>query len=92
MQIDAVSDSLTVHVGQTFSAPDVEKLQEAFAALGPCSHLEIDFADVRQCDDAALARLAGALMTFEHGAVKLRGLTPHQWRMLTYMGIEFNRL
>lgn len=92
MQIDAVPDSLTVRVGKTFSAPDVERLQEAFAALGPCSRLEIDFAEARQCDDAALARLAGALMSFEHGAVRLRGLTPHQWRLLTYMGIEFNRL
>jgi anti-anti-sigma regulatory factor len=92
MQIDAVADSVTVHVGETFSAPDAEKLQEAFTALGPFSRLEIDFASVRRCDDAALARLASTLLSAEHGAVRLRGLTPHQWRLLTYMGLEFNRL
>ncbi len=91
MHIDGVSDRLSVHVGDTFGAADVERLREAFAALGPFSELDIDFADSRQCDDAALAQLAGTLMRVEHGAGRLHGLTAHQWRVLTYMGLDFNR-
>ncbi len=91
MQIDAVPDSLSVHVGRTFGASDVERLREAFVAFGPFSLLDIDFAGVRQCDDSALARLASALMGFDRGVVRLRGLTVHQWRLLTYLGLAANR-
>ncbi len=92
MQIDAVRDRLRVHVGNSFGAPDVDRLQDALVALGPFSELDIDFAAARQCDDAALARLAGTLLSFERGAVRLRGLTARQWRVLTYMGLDFNRV
>ncbi len=92
MQIETVHDSVNVHVGAKFDAADVERLQQVFAALAPISELKIDFAGARQCDDAALARLAGTLMGFEHGAVTLHGLTVRQWRVLTYMGLEFDRV
>jgi STAS domain-containing protein len=88
MQIDAVRDELRVRVGSTFGAPEVARVQEAVVALGPFTHLTIDFAAVRRCDDAALARLADGLRSFERGEVKLRGLTVHQWRVLTYLGIR----
>jgi hypothetical protein len=91
MHIDAVTDRLSVHVGRTFGARDVERLQEAFVALGPFSKLDIDFAGVRQCDDAALARLATALTALDRGVVRLRGLSVHQWRLLTYAGHATNR-
>lgn len=87
MQIDAVRDTLSVRVGATFGAPDVARLQEAVEALGPFSRLTIEFAAVRQCDDAALARLAGTLGSFARGEVTLRGLTIRQWRLLTYLGV-----
>ena len=92
MQIDAVHDSVSVHVGETFSATDVASLQDALVALGPFSQLNIDFAEARQCDDAALARLAASLLSLDHGAVRLHGLSARQWRVLTYMGLEFNRV
>ncbi len=91
MQIDAVPDSLSVHVGQTFNSTDLERLREAFAVFGPFSNLDIDFADVRQCDDSALARLAGALMSFDRGVVRLHGLSVHQWRLLMYAGLHRQR-
>ena len=92
MQIEAVYDSVSVDVGEKFDAADVERLQEAFAALGPFSELKIDFARARHCDDAALARLAGTLMSLEHGDVRLHGLSARHWRVLTYMGLEFTRV
>jgi anti-anti-sigma regulatory factor len=90
MQIDTVRDALFVRIGATFAAPDVTRVQEAIAALEP-SRLTIDFAAVRRCDDAALARLGKALMSFARGEVTLRGLTVHQWRLLTYLGVHFGR-
>jgi hypothetical protein len=90
MQIDAVRDTLRVRIGATFGAPDVTRLQEVVAALGPFSRLTIDFAAVRQCDDAALARLARALLSFAKGEVRFRGLTLRQWRLLTYLGVALD--
>ncbi len=91
MQIDAVQDTLNVQFGTTFSGREVAKLEEAVRALGPFVHLEINFSSVRQCDDAALARLAGALACFDRTNVRLHGLTTHQWRLLTYLGVHLNR-
>ncbi len=91
MQIDAARGTLNVQVGATFAGPEVARLEEAVAALGPFSQLEIDFGAVRQCDDAALARLAGALAAFDRGRVRLHGLTNHQWRLLTYLGLGVAR-
>lgn len=85
MQIDAQRETLHVHVGATFGARDLAKVQEAVAALGPFARLDFDFAAVRQCDDAALARLACELMLVERGEVRLRGLTRDQWCLLTLL-------
>lgn len=90
MHIDTVRDTMRVRIGATFGAPDVTRVQEAVAALGPFSRLTIDFGAVRQCDDAALARLARALLSYAKGAVTLRGLTLHQWRLLACLGIELD--
>lgn len=91
MQIDAGGETIAVQVGSRFGAPDVQRVQEAVAALGPCSRLTIDFTAVRQCDDAALVLLASMLGCLSHGEVAVRGLSHHQWRLLTYMGLFPNR-
>ncbi len=91
MHIEAVPQSLSVHFGRTFSATDVERLREAFVAFGPFSNLEIDFAGVRQCDDSALERLASALTSLDRGVVRLRGLSVHQWQLLTCAGLGASR-
>lgn len=90
MQIDAVRDALRVRIGPRFDAVEVARLEEAVAALGPFSRLSIDFTAVRQSDDAALARLARSLTSFERGEVALRGLTRHQFRLLTYLGVDLD--
>ncbi len=92
MQIEAVRDTLRVRFGATFGTPDVARLQEAIAALGPFSRFTIEFAGVRQCDDAALARLARTLGGLAQGEVTLRGLSGHQWRLLSYLGVDLDRL
>jgi hypothetical protein len=91
MQIEAKQDTLNVEAGMTFNGRDVARLEEAVAALGPFSLLDIDFGAVRDCDDAALARLAGALACVGRGHVRLHGLTSHQWERLTYFGLHVAR-
>lgn len=90
MQIDAVRNALRVRIGTRFDAMEVARLEEAVVALGPFSSLAIDFTAVRQSDDAALARLAGALRHFERGEIALRGLTSHQRRLLTCLGVDLD--
>jgi hypothetical protein len=90
MQIDAVRDTIRVQVGRTFGAPDVTRIDEAFAALGPVSSLTIDFGKARRCDDAALARLATSLASLPATEVTIRGLTTHQFRLLTYLGVDLH--
>ena len=87
MQIDAGRDAMDVRIGPRFGAPDVKRMQEAVAALGPCSRLTIDFTAARECDDAALVLLASMLGCLAHGDVTVKGLSHHQWRLLTYLGL-----
>ena len=87
MQIDAGREAIDVRIGPRFGEMDVERVQEAVAALGPCSRLTIDFTAVRECDDDALVLLASMLACLSHGEVAVRGLSHHQWRLLTYLGL-----
>ena len=91
MQIDAVQGTLRVRIGPTFQTLDVELIQSAVGALGPLSRLAIDFADVRECDDSALAHLARMVTPFG-SKVTLRGLTIQQSRLLAQLGMDRRRL
>lgn len=91
MQIDTLHDTMRVHVGATFGDRDLARLQEAVTALGPFARLDIDFADVRQCDDAALAGLAHALMSMDHGEFTFRGLSLERWRLLVTVRMALDR-
>ncbi len=91
MQIHASGGVLNVRVGTVFGPPDLARLRDAFAALGPTSALTVDFSGVRTCDDASLAQLAQALTSCSTGEVELRGLTEHQWSLLTYLGLHPER-
>ena len=88
MRIDAVRDALDVRVGQTFRDGDAARLEEAVAALGPFSRVTIDFAAARECEDAAVVRLARMLLGLSKGEVSVRGLTLHHWKLLTYLQIR----
>ncbi len=92
MQIDAVRNTLRVRVGPTFEALDVEIIQNSVAALGPVSRLAIEFVDVRECDDAALAQLARMVSSLGKRKVTLSGLTMHQSRLLAYLGVDLRQL
>jgi anti-anti-sigma regulatory factor len=88
MQIDTVRDTLRVRVGPKFEAVDVEIIRNSVAALGPLLRLAIDFADVHQCDDAALAQLARMVTSYRKKDVTVRGLTMHQSQLLVCLGVD----
>jgi hypothetical protein len=94
MQIHAAPGKLTIHFGPRFDAPDAARAADALSAFRPLSALTLDFTDVREFHDAALAPLAAALGAAggaggAGGAdVILRGLTRHQTRMLSYLGVR----
>lgn len=91
MQVDAAHDELRVRIGSTFRDPDVVRLEEAVTVLGPFSRLTIDFTAARQCDDAALVRLASVLACVPSGQIAVRGLALHAWRLLTHLAVDFDR-
>lgn len=91
MRIDARRDVIEVRLGARFRAAEAERIAEALGSLGAFSRLTIDFGPVRDCDDAALATLAAVLRHVACGQIALRGLTHHQWRLLTYLGLAPDR-
>ncbi len=92
MQIHFDGSALDVRAGATFDAPDVLRLQQAVADLEQLSSVTIDFVAVRQCDDAALVRLAMLLASIPRGRVAVRGLTERQWRLLNHVGLGASAL
>ncbi len=86
MQIEAGRGELHVRVGQAFRSVDVLRIRDALAGFGPSS-ITIDFGATRECDDAALVYLTRLLRAVPERTVALRGLTLHQRRLLTHVGL-----
>ncbi len=75
---------LRIELGSSFAPNDAAQLHEALAGAGPDARVEIDFRRVRDCDASALAALAADLAAVGP-RVALRGLSPHQLRLLGYL-------
>jgi anti-anti-sigma regulatory factor len=90
MQIHAVREAVRVRIGSRFDATEEARLEEAVDALKPISSLIIEFTAVHRSDDAALARLAGALKHLERGEIAIRGLTAHELQLLTRVGVALD--
>jgi hypothetical protein len=86
MFIDGGRGVLSVRLGKKFDGSDARRLKEALATLGSFARLTVDFSDVMESDDAALADLANDAARFPQGKVTLRGMTFHQSRVLRYLG------
>jgi hypothetical protein len=57
-----------------------------FSMFRPVRNVVIDFRNVREADDAAVANLARTLGTFPESHVTFRGLSGHLRRVLRYVG------
>jgi hypothetical protein len=91
MQIHAAPGKLTIHFGRRFDAADSARAADALTAFRPLSVLTLDFGEVQEFHDAALAPLAAALGATRGADVILRGLTRHQTKMLSYLGVQTPR-
>ena len=92
MVIESRRGELSVLLGVTFHAKDAERLRDAIGALGPSSRLTVDFSNVHDSQDVALAMLVDSVVDMPPGKVALRGLTLHQKRLLKYLGIPEKRV
>jgi hypothetical protein len=90
MQIQTTRGKLWVRVGTRFGTTEAERLYEGVLALGPFTHLTVDFTAVREFHDAALPLLARTLGALPRVEVALRGLTLHQRRMLSYVNAAWD--
>jgi hypothetical protein len=88
MQIHAAPGRLTIHFGRRFDAPAAARAAEALLAFRPLSVLTLDFGDVYEFHDSAIAPLAAALGAAPGADVILRGLSRHQTRMFAYFGVN----
>ncbi len=77
---------MTLEVGRSFASEDAVRIHELIEHAEPGTPVEIDFRQVRECQDFALALLAKDLVG-GRARVALRGMSKHQQRMLGYFGV-----
>ncbi len=88
MFVIARSATTLVRLDGRFDSPQARSLEEMFSIFKPVPHVVIDFANVREVDDAAVATLARTLGAFPESRVTFRGLSRHLRRVLRYVGVS----
>jgi len=83
--------SLIVRLDGTFDVPAAQDVLKALQDAPEGTEIYVDLARVREFHDAAVAKLAEALVRTGHH-VSVRGLRQHQYRMLRYMGVKTSAL
>jgi anti-anti-sigma regulatory factor len=87
MYVSAESAMTLVRLDGRFDALQARSLEQMFSMFNPVRHVVIDFGNVREADDAAVANLARTLGTFRESRVTFRGLSRHLRRVLRYVGV-----
>ncbi len=77
----------TLHFDGVFDAGAARRAEEALADASGEDALVIDVARVREFQDLAVAMLARAIAERPGARVELKGLRPHQARLLRYFGV-----
>lgn len=88
MVVIAESATTLVRLHGRFDSPRAHSIAELLSVLGPLQRVVVDFANVREVDDAAVANLARALGASPGSRVTFRGLSRHLRRLLRYLGVE----
>jgi anti-anti-sigma regulatory factor len=90
MFVIAEAATTLVRLRGRFDSPQARSIEEMFSMFRPLPHVIIDFADVREIDDAAVVSLARTLGAFPESRVTFRGLSRHVRRVLRYLGVSFD--
>jgi hypothetical protein len=84
----AESATTVVRLAGRFGPPQARSIEDLLSMFEPVRHVVIDFANVREVDDAAVARLAQTLDARPESRVSFRGLSRHLRRLLRYVGAK----
>ena len=76
-----------LQVNESFGPREEERLNTVLQHLDPERPITIDFREVRQFHDLAVARLARDIVAL-HRDVSLIGLSEHHHRLLRYIGLR----
>jgi anti-anti-sigma regulatory factor len=88
MYVSAESAATIVRLDGRFDASQARSIEQMFSMFRPVRHVVIDFGNVREADDAAVATLARTLGDFSESRVTFRGLSKHLRRVLRYVGVR----
>ena len=84
MNVQTVRDALVVRIGVRFDSPLSAELERRLEPLAPIRRIVVDFREVREADDFAVARLWSSLRRVA-ASVAFRGLSRHHRRVLRYL-------
>jgi anti-anti-sigma regulatory factor len=82
--------STTLHLRGTFDAAEAERLHQTLARSDSGETVTVDFHEVRQFHDLAVARLVSELRE-SGGRVIVHGLSEHHHRLMRYCGLGENQ-
>ncbi len=88
MFVSATPVTTSVRLEGRFDASQARSLEQMLSMFKPVRHVVLDFARVREVDDAAVASLARTLRTFPESRVTFHGLSRHVRRVLRYVGVD----
>jgi anti-anti-sigma regulatory factor len=86
MFVSAEPTATLVRLHGRFDALQARSVEQMFSMFSPVRHVVIDFANVREADDAAMASLARTLGAFRESRVTFRGLSRRLRRVLASRG------
>lgn len=85
------TDEQVIAVEAVFDIAAALRARDALARLAPGARVCVDLSCVGESHDAAFAVLADGIARLEGVAIRFRGLTDRQSRMLRYFGIGEER-
>ena len=83
----STATELFMRIEGAFDVDAAMRVRDMVARAVPGTSVWIDVSGARECHDAAVAVLADAAARRRSVTVGVRGLGPHQLRMLRYLGV-----
>lgn len=77
-----------IFVEEIFDPVAARALHARLGEMAAVANVVLDFSRARAVDDSGLALLAGGATASDGPAIRFRGLSRHQERMLRYLGVN----
>jgi len=79
---------MVIFVEEVFDPVAARALHARLDEMSSVTRVVLDFSRAREVEDSGLALLAGGVAASARLAVRFRGLSRHQERMLRYLGVN----